>query len=183
MNNQTLDSKVCRNLQLPLAIMVVFLHSFGLPSDVDIAGIDYTSLTGLDFYNLIRVICSRLLSNCAVPAFFIISGYYFFYDINSLGNNHKSYFIGKWRKRLYSLLIPYLVWNTIYILYTFFIRIAGVIIKGKSLSSIYDWISEYGNFFLCIGTVHRGQLPFPIYLAVTKDSHLLSSFLCGLFVT
>ena len=52
MNNQTLDSKVCRNLQLPLAIMVVFLHSFGLPSDVDIAGIDYTSLTGLDFYNL-----------------------------------------------------------------------------------------------------------------------------------
>ena len=24
MNNQTLDSKVCRNLQLPLAIMVVF---------------------------------------------------------------------------------------------------------------------------------------------------------------
>lgn len=147
MNNQTLDSKVCRNLQLPLAIMVVFLHSFGLPSDVDIAGIDYTSLTGLDFYNLIRVICSRLLSNCAVPAFFIISGYYFFYDINSLGNNHKSYFIGKWRKRLYSLLIPYLVWNTIYILYTFFIRIAGVIIKGKSLSSIYDWISEYGNFF------------------------------------
>lgn len=69
MNNQTLDSKVCRNLQLPLAIMVVFLHSFGLPSDVDIAGIDYTSLTGLDFYNLIRVICSRLLSNCAVPAF------------------------------------------------------------------------------------------------------------------
>ena len=63
MNNQTLDSKVCRNLQLPLAIMVVFLHSFGLPSDVDIAGIDYTSLTGLDFYNLIRVICSRLLSN------------------------------------------------------------------------------------------------------------------------
>ena len=116
MNNQTLDSKVCRNLQLPLAIMVVFLHSFGLPSDVDIAGIDYTSLTGLDFYNLIRVICSRLRSNCAVPAFFIISGYYFFYDINSLGNNHKSYFIGKWRKRLYSLLIPYLVWNTIYII-------------------------------------------------------------------
>ncbi|MFK2361962.1 hypothetical protein ACIXNO_11600 [Bacteroides fragilis] len=36
-----------------------------------------------------------------------------------MGNNHKSYFIGKWRKRLYSLLIPYLVWNTIYILYTF----------------------------------------------------------------
>lgn len=70
----------------------------------------------------------------------------------------------------------------IYLIY-FFIRIAGVIIKGKSLSSIYDWISEYGNFFLCIGTVHRGQLPFPIYLAVTKDSHLLSSFLCGLFVT
>ena len=48
MNNQTLDSKVCRNLQLPLAIMVVFLHSFDLPSDVDIASIDYTSLTSLD---------------------------------------------------------------------------------------------------------------------------------------
>ena len=159
------------------------MHSFGLPSDVDIAGIDYTSLTGLDFYNLIRVICSRLLSNCAVPAFYHFWLLFLLWH-NSLGNNHKSYFIGKWRKRLYSLLIPYLVWNTIYILYTFFYKNSRRNHQRK-IFVINLWLDIWVRkfFFLCIGTVHRGQLPFPIYLAVTKDSHLLSSFLCGLFVT
>jgi len=49
-------------------------------------------------------------SKIAIPAmswFFFISGYLFFrnFDMSKL--------IGKWKSRIFSLLIPYLIWNTL----------------------------------------------------------------------
>ena len=44
----------------------------------------------------------------AVPVFFIISGYFFFYQTKAFG---KEAYSKKLRKRIKTLLIPYLLWN------------------------------------------------------------------------
>ena len=45
-----------------------------------------------------------------VPLLFIISGYLFF---RTEGRRDKSFFIDKYKRRIHSLLIPYIFWNTI----------------------------------------------------------------------
>lgn len=43
----------------------------------------------------------------AVPFFFFISGYLFFTNYK----NGKEFYFYKWRKRFYTLLVPYIFWN------------------------------------------------------------------------
>ena len=45
------------------------------------------------------------LTDIAVPMFFVISGYLFFQ------NYTPQKLISKWKSRLFSVLIPYLIWN------------------------------------------------------------------------
>ena len=95
--------------------MVVFIHSFGYPADVVIPDITGGNLSNIDIYNLIRVLFSRVLTHISVPCFFVISGYYFFYDVSKKGEIKVSYFRNKWKKRFWSLLVPYVTWNIVYI--------------------------------------------------------------------
>ena len=53
----------------------------------------------------------REFSDIAVPTFFMLSGFLFFQNYNS------KLLLTKWKSRLFSILIPYLVWNVIAYLY------------------------------------------------------------------
>jgi surface polysaccharide O-acyltransferase-like enzyme len=65
-----------------------------------------------DFTKNIMLFLSRQLTSFAVPTFFLISGYLFFNkDLNY------SLIKRKWNDRIKTLLIPYLIWNSIYILF------------------------------------------------------------------
>ena len=50
-------------------------------------------------------------TNVAIPSFFFMSGYLFFRDVQFLGDC-----IPKWRKRIQTLLVPYLLWNLLLII-------------------------------------------------------------------
>ena len=54
------------------------------------------------------------LDHTCVPLFFVISGYLFFLKVPDVVN--KEYFFKKWKSRISSLLVPYIIANTLYMI-------------------------------------------------------------------
>ena len=92
-------------------------------------------------YNLIRLTISHVLPHIAVPIFFFISGFLFFYKVKEF---NFTVYKKKIRKRFKTLIIPYLLWNTIPILIFVCARIGDYLIKGAPLSSIPAYFESNG---------------------------------------
>ena len=92
-------------LRFPLIVMVVYIHS---RAEIIHAGYtdDYLMLDGITYY-ISNIICS-----IAVPAFFVISGYLFFFKGCFSMDEYKH----KILKRAKTMLFPYIVWNSIVLL-------------------------------------------------------------------
>lgn len=103
--------KVFDWLRFPLIVGVVFIHSFGKPFDYN--ALDFAHLSGMDYYNLFRISISHVLTHVCVPTFYLISGYLFFVSLEKW--NWKKY-LTKLKKRCKTLLIPFLLWNTVCVL-------------------------------------------------------------------
>lgn len=102
--------KVFEWLRFPLIIGVVLIHCFGKPFDYE--AIDFYHVSGMDLYNLFRVSISKVLCHVCVPAFYFISGFLFYKGLEKWSWNK---YFEKIIKRIKSLFIPFLIWNTIYI--------------------------------------------------------------------
>lgn len=126
-------------LRFPLAILVVFVHGFG--SDIDVAELHASGLTGLAVYDYIRLFFSVVIARSAVPIFFIISGYLLFLKVEEY---NKVVYISKLRKRLHSLVIPYFSWILLLILWTLMFKIGGILLHGKPWTGILEYFQENG---------------------------------------
>ena len=133
-----LQFKVFDWLRFPLIVGVVFIHCFG--SSFDYEAIDFAHLTGLDFYDLFRVSVSRVLTHVCVPTFYLISGYLFFIGLEKW--NGKVY-LNKLKKRIKSLLVPFLIWNTICILLPAF-----SMFRHEGWSGVQSFLSDNGFWHL-----------------------------------
>lgn len=82
-----------------MSIMVIFLHSYNIEK--------YNHLQWF-MTPLLENFISRTVGNLAVPTFFFMSSILFFqnYSVEKIWSKYKS--------RAFSVLIPYLLWNTIY---------------------------------------------------------------------
>lgn len=91
-----------RVVSLLCAVLVLFLHSFA-----------YVNVTHDIFAYHLQFFISRNLAQVAVPFFFALSGFLFYrkFELSQLKR--------KWISRFRSLFIPYLIWNTIYMLVTY----------------------------------------------------------------
>ncbi|MBR5495858.1 MAG: acyltransferase [Oscillospiraceae bacterium] len=90
-----------------LSILIFFIHSHfakDVASGSLICAINYKT----------SYFFSRSITQFAVPMFFILSGITFFKDYNN-----KKYF-AKIKSRFFTLVIPYLLWNTIWMLWEIF---------------------------------------------------------------
>lgn len=94
-------------LRFPLAVGVVFIHSYGLRV-ANCAHFVADPWSWESLYDGVRVFCSKVLPACAVPTFFLISGYLFFRNMQ-VWDWHR--YGEKLRRRVTTLLIPYLGWN------------------------------------------------------------------------
>nr|WP_314754704.1 acyltransferase family protein [uncultured Prevotella sp.] len=122
-------------LRFPLIVGVIFIHTvFVLPED----------LKGYE--------CFKYMLGCftafSVPLFFIISSFLFFYDM-------KEFDMWKWfikmKKRVRTLLIPYILWNLFYLLFMLIVQVSFPNIMGGSRKMIYNYsflelIDSFWNF-------------------------------------
>ena len=130
-------------LRFPLAILVVFVHSFG--ADIDIAQLHASGLSGAAIHDYVRIFCSRVIATSAVPIFFIISGYLLFLKVEHYSLNT---YEDKLRKRYHSLLKPYIVWNILSVLWTLMFIVGGILLRGKPWSGITDFFMDNGLHLL-----------------------------------
>ena len=125
-----------------MAVLIVLLHStfeYELRDGISIfEGIDAPFYHHLD-YMFVKNVC-----NIAVPLFFVISGYLFFYkDQGFTSELYKN----KIKKRAKSLLLPYLIWNLmILVLYIIIQNVAPSMNSGRT-KLVLDF--TFNDFISC----------------------------------
>ncbi len=101
--SEYLSNKI-RIISFVSIIMVVYLHSYNLA----VRFADSTNVAkSMDLNGFIQLLFSHGVTSIALPAFSAISGFLFFLNFKPTFNN----FITKYKKRVKSLLIPYLFWS------------------------------------------------------------------------
>lgn len=136
-------------LRFPMIVFVVVTHAN--LSDVNIQGSPICNSFPKWYFDFMYFF-SEAVTRLAVPVFFIISGYLFFYKIDFFGKNEYVY---KLRRRIQSLLIPYLLWNLIGYIF--------IILKVQFLPSIFPSLTKesHGLDFLLnsLWSIGDGKCP------------------------
>lgn len=105
---QYLSDKL-RVLSLISIIFVLYIHSRFQPNEI----------MGMVYYDKIQLFTSEMIGRCAVPLFYLISGYLFFMKVpdgvKSIGR--------KIRKRIKSLLIPYFIGCLFFVIFYSFVAL------------------------------------------------------------
>lgn len=125
-----LASKKITLLGYICAILVVLIHSSGYKY----FQISEISIAGTFIVNIIDIL-TKALPQGSVSMFFVISGFLFFYDVSEIKDDtFKNYFKKKYLKRIKTLMIPYIIWNTIWMIFTLLIKyIPAISSKIESL--------------------------------------------------
>lgn len=93
-------------LRFPLAIIIVLVHVFNKESII--VGDKIYEIYNVSLYNDFLLFVDGFLRGISVPVYFFISGYVFFLGVNDFT---KEVYIKKLRNRIYTLLIPFVIWN------------------------------------------------------------------------
>ncbi len=106
--DEQLLSQTISFLRFPLVVLVVFLHH-NVGQGLIVGGANVVDRPHGMLAFFVSII-SDVFSNVGVPLFFLFSGFLFFYHCDEF--NREQYY-KKIKKRLKSLLLPYLIWNAI----------------------------------------------------------------------
>lgn len=183
MREADIQYKVFEWLRFPLIVGVVFIHSFGKSFDYD--ALDLFHLSGMDCYNLLRVGISQVLTHICVPTFYFISGYLFF---NGLEFWNNTIWIEKVKRRVKTLFVPFLIWNTISIIFS----LQGLL-RHEGWIGVHSFFIDNGYWHLywdCnewnldrtdwLGGVNSASSPYLIPLWFLRD--LMVVVLCSPFI-
>lgn len=130
-------------LRFPLIIGVILIHAN--LSEVIIGGIKCFNKTDYPIYTYVSYVLSQIIARTAVPLFFLISGFLFFYKIEIFNFD---IFLQKIKKRIRTLFIPYIFWNFLIILIYLIGQsiVPNLISGGKKLICDYnftDWLLSF----------------------------------------
>lgn len=131
-------------LRFPLIVAVVFIHTN--LAGVMIGGTLLVEEGQFLVYDVFRHIVTGELARIAVPLFFFISGFLFFYR----SEFSLAVYGMKLKKRIRTLLIPYLFWNMVVLLLffltqTFLSSMTSGITKLISDYNLSDWLNVFWN--------------------------------------
>ncbi|MCL7988414.1 acyltransferase [Sphingobacterium sp. lm-10] len=102
------QSEIIEFLRFPLIVLVVYVHMLPFEQQPILFELNIRNM-----YVLISELISHHIGRIAVPCFFLFSGYFFFLKITTWSN--RLYF-DNLKKRYQTLLIPYILWNSILII-------------------------------------------------------------------
>ena len=125
-------------VRFPLALLVVYIHSVG---DANAHLYDFRLFFSIDFLCFV------------VPTYFILSGFLFAWDIN----NDADWYKIKLKKRFHTLLIPYIIWNTITLILDY-----AKYYKGASSWLDYSNIINWGQI-LFYGYIDYMPINMPLW--------------------
>lgn len=156
LSSEQLQSKVISFLRFPLCVGVVLIH------------INMSCQQGVPYpiYSFTKELFSYILAAVAVPLFFMFSGYLFFYKIE---NFTASVYVKKVRKRIKTLLIPYMFWNSMFILCLLLGRWLDPETQFGVGYSFIDWLKPFWNFNERSGGATTGDLPISVQFWYIRD--------------
>lgn len=140
-------------LRFPLAIIVVIEHVFGATYIINGGGKQYP------VFSEVNLLIEGLFKGQSVPIYFFISGYVFFLGITLT----KQTYIQKLRRRVKTLFVPYIIWNTlaiIQILLSFYLSLSSEYDKielNLTLSGILNCFWDNSNGILRPQTAFTGH--------------------------
>lgn len=133
MDSEAMFSRVIDFLRFPLIAGVVLLHS-ATPLIVVGGQTVEIGASDLHVYRIISSFLSNVLGRLAVPLFFFISGYLFFYKTDFT----RKIYGDKLKKRARSLLVPYLFWN-VAMLSFYFVALSIPVVAAWFNGPEYTW--------------------------------------------
>ena len=71
-------------MRFPLIVLIVYTHNQGVGTPLGEVSISWANFSDIDAYNLLRLVITEVIARAAVPSFFILSGYLFFFGKTSL---------------------------------------------------------------------------------------------------
>ena len=114
LSSEQLQSKVISFLRFPLIVGVVLIHTQIGTINGMVANLKAPLMFGGVFplYESTLYLFAQVLTRIAVPLFFLFSGFLFFHKTNGFTIKIYAY---KLKKRVRTLLIPYLFWNILFV--------------------------------------------------------------------
>lgn len=119
------------------SILVIYIHAYNLEQ----YGIT-SSVEGLEHFVYVAENFWKKIADMAVPTFFMISGLLFFRNF-SIRNIFR-----KWKTRLFSVAIPYLLWSILY--YLFFFMCANIPPVSSVMNSDWDALFSIQALLKCL---------------------------------
>ena len=146
-----LRSQALDLLRFPLAGVIVIIHTFSYGGST---GLIFSN-NEIDFHNVvffeeIQRFIDGFLRGQSVPIYFFISGFVFFLSVEW----SREKYIQKLKNRVKTLLIPYLIWNTIALLLVIISQIYFTPFLSKPMQA---WNFSLKNILLCYW-VYKGEL-------------------------
>ncbi len=144
--NQQLQSSTIDLLRFPLILMVIFIHMNPHVNNILTTSYPLFSLQGI--YNVMGISFSHVIPSIAVPIFFMISGFCFFY-------NFKEWSWDGYKKKIHSrtqtLLIPYILWNITPFILKVAAMLAGVYLLGHNMDEVITFVqtNSWHIFYNC----------------------------------
>lgn len=144
-------SQTITALRFPLIVAVVLLHTYII--NRPIGGVVYVRSGQFPLFDLFSFIYQSEIANFSVPLFFFISGYLFFIGFNRF---EWGKFKTKWKKRIHTLLIPFLLWNTVFMLFIECVHIiAPSLLTYKKVFTDMTTTEILGSFW----NLNQGLIP------------------------
>ena len=146
--SQPIHSQALNLLRFPLAIVIVTVHIFSYQPD--------GNTTEYPLFNFIKSFVEAFLHWQSVPVYYFISGFVFFIGLSTWNKNK---WIKKIKNRKNSLLIPFLIWNTLFLLLT--ICIVGI--KEFSIPSTLSCYWGYDGVLTGGGEATGMPINYPLW--------------------
>lgn len=158
--NDTVLSKTITFLRFPLIVAVVFIHT--CLENVVIGETLMVPEGQFPIYNILHHIVTDEFARIAVPIFFFISGFLFFFRSDFSFKTYGQ----KLKKRVRTLLVPYLFWNAIvFFAFLFTQPFLSSVTSGRNLPVAgyrwQDWLNLFWN--------HKEGMPICFQLWFIRD--------------
>lgn len=171
MTKEELQSKTITYLRFPLIVGVVLIHSQF--NELVINGVDLMKNGNFPVYTFVSYLLSVILPEISVPLFYFISGFLFFYKVNSFTGLT---YVQKLKKRIKTLLVPYLFWNLLVLIFYFLAQtfLAGLMSGKQKLIADYtpaDWLWAFWDTRMINPPtdVHSGAYPICFQFWFIRD--------------